>query len=144
MGQDRWIDVRGDEAFREVYPGLSSEEAYEEAERCLQCKDPRCRSGCPAMVDVKGFIERLRSHDLEGSVKVIMRTNLLPGTTARVCQVERQCQGSCVLSRTGRPIRIGLLQRYVADNTVLKGRVKLEAKPSNGYKIAVIGVILLK
>lgn len=127
------------ETFKEVYYGFMAGQAEEESKRCLQCPKPSCISGCPAHVDVKGFIEKLREGDLEASINIIMKTNLFPGVTARVCQVEKQCENSCVLAKTCNPIRIGALQRYVADQTLLKGRIKPESKPPNGYKVAVIG-----
>lgn len=138
-GTDKISIKERKETFKEVYLGFEVEQAEAESKRCLQCPKPSCIAGCPAYVDVKGFIEKLREGDLQASINAIMKTNLFPGVTARVCQVEKQCENSCVLAKTCNPIRIGALQRYVADQTLLKGTVKPESKPPNGYKVAVIG-----
>jgi glutamate synthase (NADPH) small chain len=46
--------------FREVSLGYSQALAMEEAERCLDCRNPRCIDGCPVRVNIPRFIERCR------------------------------------------------------------------------------------
>ncbi len=38
--------------FREVNLGYSQVLAMEEAERCLDCQNPRCIDGCPVRVNI--------------------------------------------------------------------------------------------
>ena len=45
--------------FKEVALGYTSEMAAAEASRCLQCKKPLCRSGCPVEVRIPEFIARV-------------------------------------------------------------------------------------
>jgi ribosomal protein S18 acetylase RimI-like enzyme len=42
----------------EVALGNSEADAMAEAGRCIQCKKPSCRQGCPAGIDSKGFFWR--------------------------------------------------------------------------------------
>ena len=42
--------------FKEVCLGYNEEEAIKEANRCLNCKNPKCVEGCPVAIDIPGFI----------------------------------------------------------------------------------------
>ncbi len=101
--------------FDEVPQGYTAEMAVSEAARCLQCKNPACVSGCPVQVDIPGFIGRIAHGDFDGAIRTIWRTNSLPAVCGRVCPQEIQCEGRCVLSRTGNPVAIGNLERFAAD-----------------------------
>ena len=101
--------------FLEVAYGYSQEEAAEEADRCLQCKKPRCIEGCPVGIEIPAFIEAVREGDMERAVRTIKDKNSLPGICGRVCPQEVQCEERCVLSKKGAPIAIGRLERFVAD-----------------------------
>jgi glutamate synthase (NADPH/NADH) small chain len=105
--------------FREVALGYSLEQAMTEASRCLQCKNPACRPGCPVEIDIKGFIEPLTRGDVAGAYSVLRQYNSLPAVCGRVCPQETQCEGACILGKmekAGGPVAIGRLERFVADN----------------------------
>jgi glutamate synthase (NADPH) small chain len=101
--------------FREVNLGLTEQLAFLEAERCLECPKPYCIEGCPVRVNIPQFIRRLRDGDMAGAANSLLDDNALPCVTGRVCPQETQCEGVCLRGRTGRPVAIGHLERYVAD-----------------------------
>lgn len=101
--------------FNEVALGYTPEDARREAERCLQCKKPLCREGCPVEIDIRGFIARVAEDDVPGAYEVIRKYNSLPAVCGRVCPQENQCEGRCILGKKGEPVAIGRLERYVAD-----------------------------
>jgi len=101
--------------FDEVALGYTAEMAKHEAARCLQCKKPLCRKGCPVEIDIPGFIAKLNQDDLHGAYQVIRDTNSLPAVCGRVCPQETQCEGLCILGKKGEPVAIGRLERFVAD-----------------------------
>ncbi len=105
--------------YLEVALGYGEAEAKAEADRCLQCKKPLCRQGCPVEIDIKGFIGQLQKGDLPGAYKVLRDYNSLPAVCGRVCPQETQCEGMCILEKnpekTGGAVCIGRLERYVAD-----------------------------
>lgn len=105
--------------YLEVALGYTEADAVAEANRCIQCKKPLCRQGCPVEIDIKGFIGQLQKGDLPGAYKVLRDYNSLPAVCGRVCPQETQCEGSCILGKnpdkTGGPVCIGRLERYVAD-----------------------------
>ena len=46
--------------FRPVDRGYSMADAVAEANRCLDCKNPKCVQGCPVNINIPGFIEKIR------------------------------------------------------------------------------------
>jgi len=128
--------------FNEVPYGYTPELAKKEASRCLQCKKPKCKEGCPVEIDIPGFIRLLREGDFEGAVKKIKETNLLPAICGRVCPQETQCEEACVLKKQGQPVAIGRLERFLADWERSQGEDKVsipKCAPPTGMKVAVIG-----
>jgi glutamate synthase (NADPH/NADH) small chain len=101
--------------FREVNLGLTEQLAFLEAERCLECPKPYCIEGCPVRVNIPRFITLLRDGDVAAAASSLLDDNALPCVTGRVCPQETQCEGVCLRGKTGRPVAIGYLERYVAD-----------------------------
>ena len=126
--------------FDEVPFGLSPELAQKEAERCIQCKDPRCLQGCPVEIDVPGFIKLIKEGDFEGSIRLLWEKNALPAICGRVCPQEIQCEGLCIIGKKEEPVAIGNLERFAADYQRLHGRDVLPPKADpTGKKVAVVG-----
>jgi len=101
--------------FREVNLGLTEQLAFLEAERCLECPKPYCIEGCPVRVNIPRFITLLRDGDMAAAASSLLDDNALPCVTGRVCPQETQCEGVCLRGKTGRPVAIGHLERFVAD-----------------------------
>jgi len=126
--------------FQEVALGYTEEQAEEEANRCIQCKKPKCMEGCPVGVDIPNFIRALREKDMFEAVLALKRKNSLPGVCGRVCPQEVQCESTCVLAKKGAPVAIGRLERYVADWEKAQEKCpRCEILPPTGKKVAVVG-----
>ena len=124
--------------FRPVDRGYSMADAVAEANRCLDCKNPKCVQGCPVNINIPGFIEKIREGDFGGGLDIIREASLLPSVCGRVCPQENQCEGNCVLNNKDRAIAIGQLERFLGDNATELAHDP-EIKPSNGKKVAVVG-----
>lgn len=125
--------------FIEVALGYSPETAREEAERCIQCKEPKCVQGCPVGVMIPQFIKALREGDMVKAVEWMKVKNNLPAICGRVCPQESQCEGNCILGKKGQPVAIGRLERFVGDYELAKRTCPLAKAPSTGKKVAVVG-----
>lgn len=126
--------------FEEVNLGFSEQLALLEADRCLQCKDPRCVSACPVNVNIPRFIDLLGQGKIAEAAQSLLCDNALPSVTGRVCPQEVQCESECVRGAKGKPVGIGYLERYVADWAQNHRDQIATPKPTpTGRKIAVVG-----
>jgi dihydropyrimidine dehydrogenase (NAD+) subunit PreT len=123
----------------ELLPPLTRNEAAVEAARCLMCYDAPCTQACPTHIDIPKFIKKIGTHNLRGSARTILESNLLGATCARVCPVQELCEGACVLGSEQKPIAIGRLQRYAMDFAYGQGAPLFQAAKSTGNKVAIIG-----
>ena len=125
--------------FDEVCYGYNAEEAMLEANRCLNCKKPRCVEGCPVNIDIPSFIMKIKEGDFIKAYDIISDSSTLPAICGRVCPQETQCEGRCVRGIKGEPVAIGKLERFAADNAMEKGIKPAANAEKNGKKVAVIG-----
>lgn len=125
--------------FEEVCLGYIDEEAIQEANRCLTCKNPKCVDGCPVSINIPGFISYMKNGEFEKAAKEVAKYSALPAVCGRVCPQESQCEGKCVLGIKGEPVSIGKLERFIADWS-RKHNVELaDREEDKNKKIAVIG-----
>ena len=125
--------------FEEVCLGYNSEEAVEEANRCLHCRNAKCVQGCPVNINIPDFIGEVKEGNFAEAYKIISQSSALPAICGRVCPQETQCEGKCIRGIKGEAVSIGKLERFVADWARENG-IKPEAPAEkNGHKIAVIG-----
>ena len=134
----------------EVNQGLTPEMALLESKRCLDCANPGCVKGCPVNIDIPGFIKHIEKGDIAGAYNVIKDSSSLPAVCGRVCPQEKQCEAQCIhLKMNSKPVAIGYLERFVADNQSDSPKDNLSVKRSvsetvcqaqgAGLKIAVVG-----
>jgi glutamate synthase (NADPH/NADH) small chain len=127
--------------FEEVNLGFGEQLALLEAERCLQCKDPRCVAGCPVGVNIPRFIDLVARGKISEAAQSLLCDNALPAVTGRVCPQETQFEIECVRGAKGLPVGIGYLERYVAD-WARTHRNQLPAAPKappTGKRVAIVG-----
>ena len=125
--------------FDEVALGYTEEQAIDEANRCLNCKNMPCVAGCPVKIHIPEFISKIKEGDFEGAYQIITKSSSLPAVCGRVCPQETQCESKCIRGIKGESVGIGRLERFVADwhNTFC---TEEPVKPtSNGHRVAVVG-----
>ncbi len=125
--------------FDEVALGYTEEQAIDEANRCLNCKNMPCVAGCPVKIHIPEFISKIKEGDFEGAYQIITKSSSLPAVCGRVCPQETQCESKCVRGIKGESVGIGRLERFVADwhNTFC---TEEPIKPeSNGHKVVIVG-----
>ena len=125
--------------FKEVCLGYNQEEAQEEAQRCINCKNAKCIQGCPVAINIPKFIAEVKDGKFEDAANTIAESSALPAVCGRVCPQESQCEGKCIRGIKGEPISIGKLERFVADWSRENGFVPAKPEKTNGLKVAVIG-----
>lgn len=125
--------------FDEVPYGYCDDVAVDEAERCLQCKNPKCVEGCPVGIDIPGFILKIRDRDFQGAIDVLKDKNSLPAICGRVCPQEEQCEKVCIVGIKNEPVAIGRLERFAADWEAQHSTVEVKPVEAKGAKVAVVG-----
>lgn len=125
--------------FKEVNENYTLAEAIAEAKRCLRCKSPLCKKGCPIGNDMPEWIDELSRGNFGNAMAILNRRTNLPAVCGRVCAHERQCEGACVLNKQGRHIHIGKLERFVADFDWEAGLTHSEHRDAGRGSVAVIG-----
>ncbi|MFH1857089.1 MAG: NADPH-dependent glutamate synthase [Candidatus Omnitrophota bacterium] len=133
--------------FEEVISGYNEEQALSEANRCLQCKNPACISGCPVNIDIKKFIYYITQKDYKNAYLTIRKKNDFPSICGRVCPAEYQCRKACVLTKKNasfaaeNAINIHFLERFAGDYAVAHNvEIPLEKNEKlSSFKVAVVG-----
>ncbi len=109
----------------------------DEANKCLQCKVPQCRKGCPINTNIPEAIRLLRENKLNEAGKMLFFNNPLTTVCSLVCNHENQCEGHCVLGRKGSPVHFSTIEQYIS--TTYANQMVEGPKPSNGIKVAIVG-----
>ncbi len=128
--------------YDEVNLGLTLEQAQAEAQRCLDCVNPTCITGCPVEINIPEFIKNIERCEILEAAKTLKETSALPAVCGRVCPQERQCESQCfyVQKLKKESVAIGHLERFAADYERETGHISIpETAPANGIKIAVVG-----
>ncbi len=110
----------------------------DEANRCLQCPNPRCReNGCPIHTNIPEMIRLFKENRMMEAAQMLFENNPLSMVCSLVCNHENQCEGNCVRGIKGESIHISSIENYISDSCF--ERLELKPAPSNGMKAAVIG-----
>jgi dihydropyrimidine dehydrogenase (NAD+) subunit PreT len=128
------------ENFTDLHPPLDRHEAAVESDRCYFCYDAPCMTACPTSIDIPLFIRQISVGNPLGAARTILSQNIMGGMCARVCPTETLCEEVCVRETAeGKPVKIGLLQRYATDALMETGKHPFTRAASTGKHIAVIG-----
>ncbi len=127
--------------FDELHSPFNKAMALKEADHCLYCYDAPCIQACPTSIDIPTFIHQIKTGNVMGAAHTILKENIMGGTCARACPTEVLCEQACVLNDdAGKPVEIGLLQRFATDHLMAKaGPHPFRRAAQTGRSIAVIG-----
>ncbi|MGB1214647.1 MAG: NAD(P)-dependent oxidoreductase [Pikeienuella sp.] len=129
-----------DDNFMDLHPPLGGHEALVASDRCYFCHDAPCVVACPTTIDIPLFIRQISTGATTAAAKTIFEQNILGGMCARVCPTETLCEEACVRETAeGKPVEIGLLQRFATDALMAKGKHPFTRAHATGRRIAVVG-----
>ena len=98
-----------------------------------------CRTGCPIENEIPLFVAALAKGNIGEAGQIIARRSNLPAVCSRVCPHERQCEAACILTKKDCGIRIGKVERFIADFDAEMDISVAKAAPAGKGKVAVIG-----
>lgn len=108
-----------------------------EAKRCLNCKNPLCRKGCPINTPIPLMISSFLNGDIKKAGKMLFENNPLSAVCSIVCNHGNQCQGHCVRGIKGEPVEISTIENFISSHYL--DSVEVERAEPNGIKVAVVG-----
>jgi len=94
-----------------------------------------CQKGCPAHVDIPGYIACVRANRADDAVRIIRRDNPFPGVCGLIC--EHPCERYCRRNVVDDAINIRGLKRYAVEKVGEMPAPRCAAP--NGKKVSVIG-----
>ena len=108
-----------------------------EAQRCLKCKKPMCKEGCPVKTDIPIIMQMFLDGKMEEAGKKLFDNNPLTAFCALVCPHEKNCMGHCILGKKGEPIKFYEVESYISSFYLEKAR--LEKVETNKFRVGIIG-----
>ena len=109
----------------------------DEANRCLQCKNPQCVKGCPINTPIPEVIKLLKENKLDEAGWMLFENNPLTTVCSLICNHEKQCEGHCVLGKKGVPVHFSTIEQYISRTYAPK--MTKGPKPWNGKRVAIVG-----
>lgn len=109
----------------------------DEANRCLQCKNPQCVKGCPINTPIPEVIRLLKENKLDEAGWMLFENNPLTTVCSLICNHEKQCEGHCVLGKKGVPVHFSTIEQYISRTYAPK--MTKGPKPWNGKRVAIVG-----
>ncbi len=126
--------------FSDLHPPLDGHEALVAADRCYFCYDAPCVTACPTAIDIPMFIRQISTGNTLGAAETIFDQNILGGMCARVCPTETLCEQACVREEAeGKPVQIGLLQRFATDEAMHNEKQFYDRAASTGKTVGIVG-----
>lgn len=108
-----------------------------ESKRCLNCKKPLCRTGCPINTPIPQMISMFLNGEIKQAGKMLFENNPLSAVCSLVCNHGNQCQGHCIRGLKGDPVEISSIENFVSS--AFLDSAELEKAKPNGIKVAVVG-----
>lgn len=108
-----------------------------EAKRCLQCKNPLCRKGCPVSTDVPEMMKSFLQGAMHEAGEQLFQNNPLSIVCSLICPHSRQCEGHCILNKKGNPIQVGMVEHYISEYYL--NYVTSAQKKDPNKKVGIIG-----
>lgn len=112
-----------------------SDFVFEESSRCLHCKNPQCKTGCPVGYDIPEFLRFAKNGELHKAVQIVGHP--FGEVCGYVCPRDKQCKGHCVLGVKGVPIDVGAVERQAFEKAY--SLFSREGNALSHLKVAVVG-----
>ena len=108
-----------------------------EANRCLNCKNPRCQQGCPVHTPIPTVIWLFKENRLMEAGEMLFENNPMSAVCAIVCNHEKQCAGNCIRGIKETPVHFSSIEEYVSD--MYLDRMTVTRPERKQKRVAVIG-----
>ena len=125
--------------FNEVYQVFTKQRATEQADRCMQCGDPYCHTGCPLGNYIPAWLKQTATKNPEFAFALSNETSPFPEILGRICPQDVLCEGACSLNTGHGAISIGAIETYISENAFENGLKPQFTAKKNDKRVAIIG-----
>lgn len=109
----------------------------DEANRCLSCKNPRCKQHCPISTPIPEVIALYKEGKLKEAGEVLFKNNPLSLVCSIVCPHEDQCRGYCIKGIKDEPVRFHDIETEIS--TKYLEEMEIENTPKIKDRVAIVG-----
>jgi len=107
------------------------------AQTCLDCKKPKCQTGCPVNTPIAEMIRLFLNGEIKEAGEKVFNNNPLSIICSLVCPHEKHCEGHCVLNKKLTPVNVGGIENYIS--TYYMNYREFNKPIQNNRNIAIIG-----
>ena len=125
--------------FNEVYQVFPKQRAVEQSDRCMQCGDPYCHTGCPLGNYIPAWLKQTATKNPDLAFALSNETSPFPEILGRICPQDVLCEGACSLNTGHGAISIGAIETYISEDAFERGMKPKFPEHKNDKKVAVIG-----
>ncbi|WP_428023806.1 glutamate synthase subunit beta [Arcobacter sp.] len=125
--------------FGEIYEVFEKGRAKEQADRCMQCGDPYCHTGCPLGNYIPAWLKQTATKNLDLAFALSNETSPFPEILGRICPQDVLCEGACSLNTGHGAISIGAIETHISEKAFEKGMEPTYPGVTSNKKVAIIG-----
>ena len=108
-----------------------------EADRCLLCKNARCKANCPISTEIPEVVKLFKDNKIMEAGEILFNNNPLSAACAIVCPHEDQCKGNCIRGIKSEPVSFCEIEEYISKEYLYK--MSLDKKATRDERIAIVG-----
>ncbi|MFK2823816.1 glutamate synthase subunit beta [Arcobacter sp. YIC-80] len=125
--------------FNEIYEVFGKQRAKEQADRCMQCGDPYCHTGCPLGNFIPAWLKQTATKNPDLAFALSNETSPFPEILGRICPQDVLCEGACSLNTGHGAISIGAIETHISEKAFERGLKPKFTDKKVDKKIAVVG-----
>jgi glutamate synthase (NADPH/NADH) small chain len=125
--------------FGEIYEVFEKTKAREQADRCMQCGDPYCHTGCPLGNYIPAWLKQTATKNLDLAFALSNETSPFPEILGKICPQDVLCEGACSLNTGHGAISIGAIETYISEKAFENGMEPKYPGVTSTKKVAIIG-----
>ena len=125
--------------YGEVYQVFGEQRAKEQSDRCMQCGDPYCHTGCPLGNYIPAWLKQTAKSNPDLAFALSNETSPFPEILGRICPQDVLCEGACSLNTGHGAISIGAVETQISEAAFARGMKPKFSSKKKDQKIAVIG-----
>jgi len=125
--------------YGEVYQVFGKSRAKEQADRCMQCGDPYCHTGCPLGNFIPAWLKQTATKNPDLAFALSNETSPFPEILGRICPQDVLCEGACSLNTGHGAISIGAIETHISETAFAKGMKPKFTDKKVDKKVAIIG-----